>query len=557
MTDKSYLILISIVFIILLVIPNAYADIKIKGQVSVRTAQSILDMNSSDISINQLKVQGSGITIKTTSSDLSREFNFSSALTSPSSFHVQMNSINHYKGNFTVLTNGLTDVVGTVSSLKLANLYLNNIASSFSWNGVINSFSIGSNKSISEVFYNTFFILKAFLADGITTFGGNVYQSNLTSANNIFPINSGQANIPGMIGIQNFTIKDSSTLFVTNKTYNYNTIINKSLNTTTFSYYVDCASTGTGTDFQWFTNGTTNHRITSFAPPICYTNNTVKWHVYWKANGQTNQNDTTQVRVQVLNNTFSINPTSLTANGTIISTSFANPWIVSNSIFVGSGLNDVGIYFVAKMAYNPNYIPINYTAGNLSVNGSNHQIQPIQITSSPSGSNTVVTFTYPTTYTLGVTARFQMENKSQSFSGLSRSFVDAAHVSSSITFKNATNDIITMTARDTGGSGVNANYSLAQSSSSIPLIQQIQNFRNGYYGTHGQFGVIDLVTLIVLIFSMVGMNRVNETLGLVFNLIVVGGLAYFGILSWPTIMVPAIAMMALVIVGSTKKLPWS
>ena len=209
------------------------------------------------------------------------------------------------------------------------------------------------------------------------------------------------------------------------------------------------------------------------------------------------------------------------------------------------------------MALNPAYIPTNYTAGSLNVTGSNNNIQPIQISSTTSGSDTVVTFTYPTTYTLGVTANMILENKTASFSGLTRNIVDAAHVSSSITFKNATaNDIIKIKAFDTKSNN-NANYSLAMGSGSIPLLTQIANFRNGTYGTHGQLGSLDLIVLIVLIFSMIGLNRVSETVGLIFNVIVIGGFSFYGILPFDKTIYAGIAMLALVIVGSTKKLPWS
>lgn len=424
-----------------------------------------------------------------------------------------------------------------VSSIKYAGTSSpSNVASVTVWNG---------------------FLITIFKADNVTSASGNIYQSNSTSLNNIFSASSGSTTIGSLFNNQNFTFKDSATLFLTKKQYNINATSPNSLRMITYDFFVDCGSDGTGTDFEWFTNGTTNHRITAFSSPICYTNNTVKWKVDFTANGNSLQNDTSSIRIQVLNNTFGMNPTKITANGTTITSSYAAPWIISNAFTVANGVTNAAIYFSANMALNPAYVPTNYTAGSLNVTGSNNNIQPIQISSSTSGSNTVVTFTYPTTYTLGVTANMLLENKTASFSNLTRTTVDAAHVSSSITFKNATNnDVIKIKAFDIHSNN-NANYSLAMNSGSIPILTQIANFRNGTYGTHGQFGSLDLIILIVLIFSMIGLNRVSETVGLVFNLIVIGGFSFYGILPFDKTIFASIAMIALIIVGSTKKLPWS
>lgn len=455
---------------------------------------------------------------------------------------------------------------GTTWTTKIANTgnasTTANVAESSSGNYKfrVSSIKYGGTSGPSNVASITIWnglLITVVKADNSTLGSGNIYQSNATSLNNIFSASTGSVVIPSLFNSQNFTFKDSSTLFVTGKQYNVNATAPNTLRMITNDFYVDCASDGTGTDFEWFTNGTTNHIISSFSSPICYTNNTVKWKVDFKANGNSPTVDTSSIRIQVLNNTFGMNPTKITANGTTITSSYAAPWIISNAFTVGSGNINEAIYFSANMALNPAYIPTNYTSGSLNVTGSNNNIQPIQISSNTVGSNTVVTFTYPSTYTLGVTANMLLENKTASFSGLPRTVVDAAHVSSSITFKNATsNDVIKIKAFDTKSNN-NANYSLAMNSGSIPILTQIANFRNGTYGTHGQFGNIDLIVLIVLIFSMIGLNRVSETVGLIFNLVVIGGFSFYGILPFDKTIYAGIAMIALIIVGSTKKLPWS
>ena len=96
-----------------------------------------------------------------------------------------------------------------------------------------------------------------------------------------------------------------------------------------------------------------------------------------------------------------------------------------------------------------------------------------------------------------------------------------------------------------------ASYILVQQN--FPLLQQIQSFRDGEYGTDGMFGVLDLITLMVVILSMLGFNRVNETVGALFNLIFIGALSFFEIIELSTTIFSAIALVVMLAIITTRK----
>jgi len=89
--------------------------------------------------------------------------------------------------------------------------------------------------------------------------------------------------------------------------------------------------------------------------------------------------------------------------------------------------------------------------------------------------------------------------------------------------------------------------------STFPLLDQFANFRSGEYGTDGVIGAIDFITLAVIILSMIGMNRVNESVGVIFNIALLGALAFFGIIELPTIIFGALVVVLIFTVSSTRK----
>lgn len=453
---------------------------------------------------------------------------------------------------------------GTTWNTLIANT--GNTSTTFNSNGIlgIHSYRVSTIKQLgtslpSNVATRTIWQTEkvtAKLADVVTALYGSILQSNSTSSNNIFTLFSGVTNINGTYNNQNFSAKNAIVNFIVKKQYNYNTTAFSSLNMTVNDFYVDCPSSGVGNDIELFTNETDGHRISSFPAPTCYNNNTVKWHPYFKANGQSSSTYSTVVWVKIINGTF-LNNATLKANATKITTVLSNPYIVSNTIPVGSGLSDIGLYLSMNLTLSPGFIPVNFTVGSISVTGSNHVTAPITFSSSAVNSSaTAVTVKFPSTYNMGYDLTFNDEGKTKTLTGLPTTSPSLGISQSVITFKNPQNDTVSIKAYDLVSKN-NATYQMTQTGNQIPFVQQIKNFQNGTFGTKGMIGTIDIVTLIVLIIAMIGLNRVNETVGAVIMIMVIGGIAYFGIVQWPTIMTAAIALVVLVIVSSTKKLPWS
>ena len=67
------------------------------------------------------------------------------------------------------------------------------------------------------------------------------------------------------------------------------------------------------------------------------------------------------------------------------------------------------------------------------------------------------------------------------------------------------------------------------------------------------FGVFDLVTLLVIIGSMIGLNRENESVGIVFNVMLMFSLSFFGIIELTTVIFGMIALVLVFVITSTKK----
>lgn len=99
----------------------------------------------------------------------------------------------------------------------------------------------------------------------------------------------------------------------------------------------------------------------------------------------------------------------------------------------------------------------------------------------------------------------------------------------------------------------NQSASFILTQTNFPLLQQVQAFRDGDFGTEGMFGVIDMITLMVIIISMIGFNRVNETVGALFNIIFIGALSFFGIIELSTTIFSAIAVVLMLVIITTRK----
>ena len=111
--------------------------------------------------------------------------------------------------------------------------------------------------------------------------------------------------------------------------------------------------------------------------------------------------------------------------------------------------------------------------------------------------------------------------------------------------------------QSTQDDGVSAKFIMTQNNLStgmpnIPLVTQIQAFQTGDYGTDGEFGALDIVGLFVILLSMVGFNRLSPIVGVLLSASLVFALAFFGIISIPTILVGVIALVIFLAWGITR-----
>jgi len=166
---------------------------------------------------------------------------------------------------------------------------------------------------------------------------------------------------------------------------------------------------------------------------------------------------------------------------------------------------------------------------------------------------TVIDVIHPNSFTLQCDMFFTLGLTNQTHTGLTTVPEGATEKKATFTFNNQQNDIIDITCFDTA-TNVSADYLVTQSvQSRFLLLEQFENFRDGTYGTMGNFGAIDLITLGAVIVAMIGFNRVNETVGAIFLVIILGMLSYFEIVVWQTFMFGTVAAVLMLVVASTRK----
>ena len=193
----------------------------------------------------------------------------------------------------------------------------------------------------------------------------------------------------------------------------------------------------------------------------------------------------------------------------------------------------------------------NFPLGSIVFNQTNTQVLPI--TFEEQNINSTAKFlnvTYANTYTMACDFHYKFANTNQTYTGLTSVAVSSTLDESSFIFTDFDNEIIDVYCWDTV-SLEDADYILTQND--FPLLQQIQGFRNGDYGTSGSIGIFDFVTLAVVIISMIGLNRVNESVGAIFNIMLLGSLAWFEIIELPTVIFGLIALVLVFVVTSTRK----
>lgn len=195
-----------------------------------------------------------------------------------------------------------------------------------------------------------------------------------------------------------------------------------------------------------------------------------------------------------------------------------------------------------------------YTPGSFDFNATNTNVVPITfLRTDINTTHTTLNVTYPRSWSspyCDLSYQILQDNQTYSLNG---PHISSTHDRDQFTFINLTNDIVDVYCANTADSSENGRYVLSQLSGSIPILELIANFRDGDYGTAGMFGAIDLITLVSLIIAMIGFNRVNESVGMVFALIMTGFLSYFEVIQWYTTMMSGIALVVMLVFVTTRK----
>lgn len=245
----------------------------------------------------------------------------------------------------------------------------------------------------------------------------------------------------------------------------------------------------------------------------------------------------------VLVNDSHSSSTAYTVNGLTRNT----PYSFRVSAWTNEGNNATGNILNITTTFSA----LNFTIGSINFNSTNPDIIPIMFERTDiNDTATQIDVIYPDSFDLGCDLEYAFANSNRTYTNLTRTSWDTGRVASSFLFTGSDNEIITMHCYDQN-SDEDGRYVIQQSS--FPLLDQLNNFRNGTFGTMGMFGAIDLITLAVVIVSMIGFNRVNEAVGAVLNIAMLGALAYFQIIELPTIILGGFAVAIVLAVAATRK----
>lgn len=247
-------------------------------------------------------------------------------------------------------------------------------------------------------------------------------------------------------------------------------------------------------------------------------------------------------------------PLTILVNATTdISLSVTGLTQLTNYSFRGSpwtegGTNDTGN--ILNITTPKDFSIANFTPGSFDVNVTNDDILAILFEEIDVNTTTKrLNVTFPNTLNnLKCDFDFQFAQLNHTYGDLDSIAVTSERNETSFVFTNVTNEIIDVYCWDGGSSGT---YIITQDE--IPLVQQIIDFRSGEFGTEGAFGAIDIVGLLVVIFAMIGFNRVNESVGAMVAIMLTGVLAWFEIISLPSVIFAGIAVVTMLIVASTRK----
>jgi len=195
----------------------------------------------------------------------------------------------------------------------------------------------------------------------------------------------------------------------------------------------------------------------------------------------------------------------------------------------------------------------NFTVGAIDIEATNIDFRTWQFVRTDLNSSAYsLSVIYPNTYNATCTFHFKFANVDLNQSNLVTTIPGAGQLETVFIFNNTASEIIdVLCVNETNPADEPGRFLLTQTN--FILLQQFEQFRDGTFGTLGMFGAIDLITLFGIVFATIGFNRINESVGGFFMLVILGVMAFFEIIIWPTALSGAIAVVVMLVVMSTRK----
>ena len=149
--SKFQIIILFGIFVLTFIQSEAYADITLVEGINVNLDKVTWNFPNS-ITVSNIFLQNNGIILKLDDTSEERKYNFfrSGSLTP---YDISLVGFTSEKIDFTVVP-GLTDAVLSVSGTKIDGVTLDNVVSSFTYDGVVNTININSATLVSIYFSN-------------------------------------------------------------------------------------------------------------------------------------------------------------------------------------------------------------------------------------------------------------------------------------------------------------------------------------------------------------------------------------------------------------------
>lgn len=192
-----------------------------------------------------------------------------------------------------------------------------------------------------------------------------------------------------------------------------------------------------------------------------------------------------------------------------------------------------------------------FTAGTFNITGTgidvrNFQFERIDLNATA----LLLNVTYPNSFNTSCNFHFKFAMINQSHFNLADVAINAAEDEASFRFEGVDNEIIDVTCTD-HNSNVTGDFLITQTS--FMILQQIQDFQSGTFGTMGKFGSLDIITVFAVIVSMIGFNRINESVGVILSVVMIGAFSVFQIIQWETTFTASLALAVLWAYTNTRK----